>query len=388
MKRVALWCGVAWAIGACGTSDSAVELKRVQSSEDAERWSAQDDPTLFGQSLEYRLERLPTHGVAKNNPWVGSYWPIANDSINYPWAGAGQETAPAKYGRAFGVAGVEAAVSRNHGIDNINARTCTSAAQCSGNEKCAMRSGYGVGKCIPGWWGLCHAWAAVSIMFQEPRHAVTINDVTFNVNDIKALLTVAHYRPAARQVALRCESLSLGRDIAGRPVSPSCRDSNPGSFHLLLANYLGYKGQSFIEDRSINSDVWNHPLRGFFVRDMREVSAAEANTKLGVGNWRYPYNRAAETLVYVMTDVGFMLESQPTEDGNLSGATEGYTGVDRYEYILELDGAGRIIGGEWVGESKNDHPDFLWLPTGTLSQTSAGGAIDYNKVMSLYYKSL
>jgi hypothetical protein len=29
---------------------------------------------------------------------------------------------------------------------------------------------------------------------------------------------------------------------------------------------------------------------------------------------------------------------------------------------LELDQAGKILGGEWVGDSRTAHPDFLWYP--------------------------
>ncbi len=34
--------------------------------------------------------------------------------------------------------------------------------------------------------------------------------------------------------------------------------------------------------------------------------------------------------------------------------------TDPYEYVLELNAKGEIIGGEWVGSSKEEHPDFLW----------------------------
>ena len=41
------------------------------------------------------------------------------------------------------------------------------------------------------------------------------------------------------------------------------------------------------------------------------------------------------------------------------------------------------LGGEWVGESKQSHPDFLWLPTGVAASTVAGGAISYANVKAL-----
>jgi transglutaminase elicitor len=35
-----------------------------------------------------------------------------------------------------------------------------------------------------------------------------------------------------------------------------------------------------------------------------------------------------------------------------------------YDYILEVDPGNKSLGGEWLGESRKDHPDFVWLPLG------------------------
>jgi hypothetical protein len=32
-------------------------------------------------------------------------------------------------------------------------------------------------------------------------------------------------------------------------------------------------------------------------------------------------------------------------------------------YILEFDSEGNIVGGEWLGKSRWDHPDYIWYPT-------------------------
>jgi subtilisin-like proprotein convertase family protein len=42
-----------------------------------------------------------------------------------------------------------------------------------------------------------------------------------------------------------------------------------------------------------------------------------------------------------------------------------YTRTDVYDYVLEIDADGNIHGGEWLGASRQAHPDFLWLPTAT-----------------------
>ena len=57
-------------------------------------------------------------------------------------------------------------------------------------------------------------------------------------------------------------------------------------------------------------------------------------------------------------------------------------------YVLELDANGRIVGGEWVGESKQAHPDFLWLPLKASGTTVAGGAIKIADVKALMAASV
>jgi hypothetical protein len=73
----------------------------------AEAWGSADNPALFNDGLEYRVAELPMTGEAQNIPWAGSYWPVYEDSINRKWAGASSEAPSTKYGRAFGVTGVE-----------------------------------------------------------------------------------------------------------------------------------------------------------------------------------------------------------------------------------------------------------------------------------------
>jgi hypothetical protein len=76
----------------------------------------------------------------------------------------------------------------------------------------------------------------------------------------------------------------------------------------------------------------------------------------------YVFNDKAAKLYKVHTDVDYISESPAGTDGNLASTIDRYTHTDRYDYILEVDAAGKIIGGEWLGESKKAHPDFVWLP--------------------------
>ena len=91
----------------------------------AEAWGSADSPAMFNTSLEYRLAELPKTGQATKIPWAGNYWPTYKDNINDKWDGPSSQAPSTKYGLAFGVTGVENAVSRYHGIDSTSGKSCT-----------------------------------------------------------------------------------------------------------------------------------------------------------------------------------------------------------------------------------------------------------------------
>lgn len=488
-------------------AETSVQAKRGSTKEGAEVWSSNDSPSLFSADLKYALADLPQQGEAAMIPWASSYWPTYQDSINHKWDGPASEAPSTKYGKAFGVSGVEDAVSRFRGIDSNGSRkTCTQTSECNADigEQCSIRDGKTEGRCVPTWFGICHAWAPAAILTAEPKHPVTHNGVTFKVNDIKALVTLAHDSVVNKFVSLRCdkddrpgaeEADDVDLDESGRPTDPACRDSNAGSFHVLITNYLGIQRASFVFDQTFDDEVWNQPLRGYRVVEQREVSVADANQLLGAvsqgsgqggtaqtltadvpqGTFKhfdpiavtagtpfkavmsgtgdgdlyvrfgaqpsestydcrpyadgadetcelsvpagvtqafvsvhgytaanvsiavttggtapngYAFNSKAQKLVYVKADVQYIGESAAEEDGNLSSHIDRYTSTNRYEYILELDGEGKIIGGEWVGSSKRHHPDFAWLPIRVRGESVAGGKVRYADVKALLDASL
>ncbi|MEE8410433.1 MAG: hypothetical protein V3T05_12565, partial [Myxococcota bacterium] len=236
------------------------------------RWGWADDPSIFDTDMVYAFDELPLVGAAENPPWPANYWPIYKDSINHRWDGDDTDSAAAKYGLAFGVDNVEEQVSRYHGIQRFIDRTeCENDAACNKDigESCAKRVGADTGRCIPTWWGICHAWAPAAILEGEPQRPVTRGDVTFKVNDIKALLTLTYNRTYSKFVSLRCNEDDSQDEVEydeyGRPTGSDteCRDTNPGTFHIILANFLGLRQESFVEDRTFDDEVWNQLMHSF-----------------------------------------------------------------------------------------------------------------------------
>jgi hypothetical protein len=496
--------GVSLVTGCIDSGDDKPDVSDVKGGPDgkAEAWGSSDNPAMFNANLDYSAAALPRTGEARNIPWAGNYWPVYQDSVNYKWAGGSTKAPSTKYAEAFGVTGVEDGVSRYHGIDAHSSRTaCTTDANCNSQqgESCAKREGQTNGRCIPTWWGICHAWAPAAILLPEPKKAVTHNGVEFKVQDIKALLTLAFDRTETKFVSLRCDAVDSQNEIAfdkyGRPTgaNASCRDTNPGTFHVLMTNYLGKQGESFVYDRTWDGEVWNQPLRGYRITEMNEISALDANKLIGVapeggtttektgmtagGAWtqlgsvavtagqsftvvmsgsgdpdlfvkfgaqpsassydcrpyetgaaetctltvptgatqaflavnaygtaaanytlkitaggsiptNYVFNPNAAKLFKTHMDVDYIAESAAGTDGNLGATIDRYTHTDRYDYILEVDAAGKVVGGEWVGASKRQHPDFVWLPIRSSVTTVAGGKISYANVKMLYDLSM
>jgi len=473
----------------------------------ADQWGPSDNPTIFTADLDLTAASLPLEGEAANIPWAASYWPVYEDTIVHRWDGASSDSPALKYGKAFNVADIESKVSKAHGIERYTTRkACKATSECDSTigEACAMRPGTTEGRCIPTWWGLCHAWAPASILEAEPIRPVTRNGVTFKVNDIKALMTLVYNSSTSKFVSLRCDKddaqNKITYDAYGRPIAADaeCKDTNPGTYHVLLTNFLGLRGQSFVEDRTFDDEVWNQPLRGYRITQMKEVSGQDANKLVGVtadpanldvktfsgtalaaGAWfhqpaytvvpgttvkvemtgdqdvdlyvkvgqqptatvydcrpyaggstescevaipasatqlfvsvnaytgpakydvkvsipkttagiptKYMFNDKAAKLFHVKLEVDYITEASSSTDGNLSARINDYTRTDRYEYILEVDANGKVNGGEWLGSSKRNHPDFLWLPTGRSTASIAGGAITYANVKSLLDESV
>ena len=344
-------------------------------------WTAQDDPHIldFDNDFITHFDSLPTEGEAANAPWAGSYWPIYEDSINYRWDKSTPDSlSPAgKFEKAFGRPGIVESVSANHGIDSQFAATsCTQKSDCDSKkgEVCAKRHGETEGRCIETWFGLCHAWAPVAAMTEEPQRSVMHNGVEFKVNDIKALMTISYTSGLkVRFLSKRCNAKDDGTedgiqyDEFGVPTKEfeECADTNAGTFHVVAANYLGVKKKAFVEDRTFDYEVWNQPVTAFKVKPgyPKKLSASQANELMSAeGEENYLFNSKASQWRHIRAVVSYITESPSELDGHLGASIDTYTRQDHYEYILELDDAGHVIGGEWIGTSKKNHPDFLWAP--------------------------
>jgi hypothetical protein len=366
----------------------------------ARAWGDSDRPSLMGDDLVADLAALPTKGAAEKIPWASSYWPTYQDSVNHRWAGEDSKSPTEKYAEAFGIEGLTDRISKQYGIDSIAGTECTETADCNKDhgETCAKRTGEETGTCIETWFGICHAWAPAAIMVDEPQQAVIYNGVTFEPTDLAALASLSFDTGLQNSfMSLRCDKRADGEewklDAYGNPIEKGCADTNPGSLHIVLANLVGLQGQSLVEDRTYDYEVWNQPIRGFEVKSMKTVEAGEASRLAGdtSGGDAYAFNDEAKGFRHVTMTLDYISESASDAPSPHGAHIDRYTRSDTYQYILELDTSGAIIGGEWIGDSKKSHPDFLWQPTAKTEATvgADGGkpGIAWSDVSALVAKS-
>jgi len=379
----------------------------------------QNDPKYFSQHLEYHLADLPLKGW-RDEPvwkdtypeavgkaatvWADTYWPTSHGSHNTRWLGSTTKSPLEKYDEVYNHnAGCETYPSKYYGSgakeewDTYYSCAGPAAKWQSKNFQGGgeMHDGIdndGDGKIdeygddgidgIAGWWGTCHAWTPASMLVPEPQHAVTMDGVTFEVGDIKALIQNAFDRTSAVMLGGRCNSKEITHTVEGS-ANDACSDVNPGAMHVIMTNFLGINQLPLIEDRTANYEVWNQPVVGYDITQQNEVTPAEAMTCVGAEGDTWTYNTDAAKLYDVRMTVSYVTES------SASRTPVGYRNnvrTDRYHYILEVGDTGKVIGGRYCKDGENNHIDFLWSPTGSWRPSNPN--VDVNKVKELIKASV
>ena len=364
-----------------------------------EAWNRTNDPALFEQDLVYEIDQLPVFGEVSQVPWPSYYWATYQDAINYRWNDIDELSPAEKYDLAFndwtppaGFSDLTPYTPDNcgqpfdeeyyHNLGPLATHVSTYMGNLDAHDGSDSDGDRDIDECptvrdpdydgLETWFGLCHAWVPAAILEQQPLHSVTYNGVTFHPADLEALVIAAYNENDAIGLGGRCNSGSnqlfsaIRTTRSGRVVSSNCRDLNPGAFHVIVANYLGLMDRPFAEDRTYDYQVWNQPVVAFEsvisdpmdYRALRNVEGIQRDLGLR-STRRYPYNRDAVSFRTVETALTYLTESAPSTTAT---DPEDKMLTDHYTYVLELDSAGRIIGGEWTGDSRTDHPDFFWDP--------------------------
>jgi hypothetical protein len=218
------------------------------------------------------------------------------------------------------------------------------------------------------WAGHCNGLAAAGIWTQEPQRSVVYNGVTFTRRDTKALLVEAYQGAGELIAGGRCNQDDAATDVFGRALATECRDANPATLHLALTNFLGLNSLPVIIDQNSGLEVWNYPVT-WFQSQVQSVDASQAAHAVTGTYQYYPFNPKAKQFQLVYTQV-YVVTGQSYS----------------WEYVLELDGDDKVIGGEWVGLSKKQHPDFIWRVR--QRPRPVNPYLDTNVIWAIYEQSI
>lgn len=311
-----------------------------------EAWDNYNNPAQLDAGSVVVFGDLPASGEALKLPWADTYWPSYLGGISLRWRNGIQAVFDLPRLTEAEVRRMNpqqlAALSPAEKYDIYMGRFDFPTVQAE-----LMRTH----PAVPQWYGLCHGWASAASNFDEPG-AVTVRgasgiDVPFASGDVKALLAYAQgvvFVPVVRALGQRCEA-----DFTTRPElrsTAACRDTNAGSFHLVLTNLVGRQGQIVIADLSRDAEVWNFPIYGYSSRELYSQTASPGAAPQAISE------------VIVETDVDFLGEIETPNVLPLGDSRPVAGQRVRYQYAVELDSLGRIVGGRWLSEER---PDFLWV---------------------------
>jgi hypothetical protein len=328
---------------------------------------------IFKKDYERKFDALPTSGevTPERVPYVGSWYPQSKGGTNVRMRGASPLE---KYDAVFNVnASAKAAAweRQNHTVDPNDSSSA--------------------------WAGHCNGFSASATRHAEPKNQVKRGDTIFYPEDIKALMAEIHM--GAKFYFLggnRCGLIESGSLLPpGSRQDPTtmglCDDVNPGTFHIAITNWIGVQKYPIIADINGKEQVWNYPHWKYRL-DSRSVSRADANRIItGSSQDNYKFNPDAKQFRSVaMTVTRGEAVSNEVMTSQVA-LTQRYK-EQVYYYILEMNEAGEIIGGEWVSESQRNHPDFIWVALepmpGDGSKYSSNPQLNPSEVLKLWAESV
>lgn len=348
----------------------------------AELFSSGNSPTFFkslvGSNMISSYASLPMNGKLADDRfgWSESYWPSNKGGIAYRWNHPDPKPFKYKY-----VSKAEVMSMSQEQMGQLSPSELYDLANGDYNFSLTKRVLSLVSPRDTWWEGICHGWAQAAINYPEPDQVVVTNKdglkVPFGSSDVKALLAfheAYNFRGGNTWAFLGVRCKTPGKvpgegddrdSYTGFPElalrdSPECRDVNAGAFHVVISNMIGIHGAGFVADIDRFNDVWNQPVTGYnssYVKDEEVMPEhrsqgisrrVHVKTKMGYGEelkfW---------TPELAATGIKNFVSKQP-----VTGTVHQEFRYKDYEYILELNSRGDVVGGEWISETR---PDFMWL---------------------------
>ena len=357
-------------------------LLALMSAAHAEKFDPANNPANFnkviGTQIITKFELLPLSGKLGDDRlgWSESFWPANKGGVAYRWNHPDPQ--PFKY--------------RLHTLQELKRMSQKEIGMLSPAELYDIAQGdynYTLTRKVLSsnsprdlWWeGICHGWALAAANYPEPDQVVIKNkagvSVPFGASDVKALVALHdayNYKGTYAQIGMRCNASGKvpgegdDRDANPNPPlpeianTPDCKDVNAGAFHVATSNMLGIHARSFVADIDRYNDVWNQPVTGYSSEILGDETVSPEQRSAGIERririaTKFTYGEELKfwTPEFEAQGLRNFVSKLP-----VTGTPHQEFRHKNYEYIVELDYRGNVIGGEWITETR---PDFMWMIT-------------------------
>lgn len=321
-------------------------------------WEEYSKPEIMSTEFVRTFYELPLKGEVrdKSRYWSSDYWPMNKGGINQRWNSPDQS--------GFNLVSPTFEEALKMGQREL--------AALSPSEKFDLYNGhydYPLKKAVERraspddeiWEGICQGWAAAALNHKEPVPRNMSNPqgltIPFGSSDIKALLSYyyAYHHEVYdfHQMGKRCSRRGKHCD----------EDLNAGAFHIALANKTGLLGESFIADIENTKEVWNQVVYSYDSEILDEDLPPDVNSAPGT----VKVIRMKTNMVVVFNiSMNSWMPSIGTENQTFRSNV--------YEYDLDIDQEGKIIGGTWKSQLR---PDFIWFVRRTQDFGDAFSRLKY-----------
>jgi hypothetical protein len=309
-------------------------------------WSSLNNPFKMGADFKSELLQLPNTGtlVDQRLGWPGNHWASYIGGVAHRWSAGNPQNFSYKLLSLSELQKLEP-----HELNELSPAEKFDIYNGNYNYPTVKNVFSRVSPFESEWHGICHGYAPAALNHPEPASVTLVNpdglSVHFYSSDVSGLMSFYYANVAqttATLVGSRCRYYA-GSKIPRRSQE-SCNDMNAGAFHLILANKLGLGGVGFIADIDRYFEVWNHVAVNYqstiLGETVPDVSSASGTVKR----------------VQIASIVTYAAAIAPKFDPVLNTEAAEYA-QNTYEYYVDLNSLGQIIGGDWISEGR---PDFVW----------------------------
>ncbi|MBN20246.1 MAG: hypothetical protein CL678_03075 [Bdellovibrionaceae bacterium] len=316
-------------------------------------WGKGNKPLRVNSNYSLYFDTLPLDGTRNKNerPWAGWFWPHLNGGIAHRYLQPKTSAFTYKLYNKNELLRMTpeeiSTLSPAEKYDIYNQKYTSYPTVMSERRKNAgVRAE---------WEGICHGWAPAAANHPEPAPVTVVNpdgiEIHFGASDVKALLSYYYARPGYKnsaQIGYKCTA----PDSQLNRYANCDQDANAGAFHVMMANELGRWKRSFIADVDRGHEMWNQPISEFHSTIISDQPVRYTKRRFA---WRLKKEIARR--VHIKTRMIYASEVKP-RFYPVVGTFLQKEEYNDYEYILEINPRGEIIGGTWLSE---DRPDFAWV---------------------------